>query len=67
MPFGYAHSTITGYIKALIESLQKEISILYQRKLVQAIDPARQVAILDDGTEMPFDLFLAFQNTRPLK
>ncbi len=26
--------------------------------MVGSIDPAKQLAVLDDGTELPFDLFL---------
>ena len=37
---------------------------LRPKQLVRAIDPARRVAILDDGSEMPFDLFLGVPKHR---
>lgn len=33
-------------------------------QLVRALDPGRRVAILDDGTEMPYDLFLGVPKHR---
>jgi sulfide:quinone oxidoreductase len=33
-------------------------------RLVTSLDPARRVAVLDDGTEMPFDLFLGVPKHR---
>jgi sulfide:quinone oxidoreductase len=32
--------------------------------VVRALDPARRVAILDDGTELPYDLFLGVPKHR---
>jgi sulfide:quinone oxidoreductase len=33
-------------------------------RLVRALDPARRVAILDDGSELPYDLFLGVPRHR---
>jgi len=33
-------------------------------RLVRALDPARHVAVLDDGAEMPYDLFLGIPKHR---
>jgi sulfide:quinone oxidoreductase len=33
-------------------------------RLVRALDPARRVAVLDDGSEMPYDLFLGIPKHR---
>jgi sulfide:quinone oxidoreductase len=49
---------------ALIEAFaERDISVIPGRR-VSAIDPARTVAILDDGTELSFDLFLGVPKHR---
>ena len=35
-------------------------------RLVSSLEPGRGVAVLDDGTEWPYDLFLVSRNTAPL-
>jgi sulfide:quinone oxidoreductase len=37
--------------------VERDIAFVPDRR-VSSLDPARSVAVLDDGTEMPFDLFL---------
>lgn len=44
--------------KALLKAFaERNINFVANRK-VNALDPSRKVAVLDDGSEMPFDLFL---------
>ena len=58
MPFGTpippSHATSEALIAAFAE---RGISFVPDRR-VRALDPARRVAILDDASEMPYDLFL---------
>ena len=42
---------------------ERNITLIAGRR-VSAIDPARSVAMLDDGTELPFDLFLGVPKHR---
>ncbi len=42
---------------------ERDITLISGRR-VSALDPARSVAILDDGTELPFDLFLGVPRHR---
>jgi len=44
--------------KALIKSFQERNIQFIPQKKVSSLDETRRVAILDDSTEMPFDLFL---------
>jgi sulfide:quinone oxidoreductase len=43
---------------ALLEAFAERGIAWYPQRLVQALDPQRRVAVLGDGDEMPFDLFL---------
>jgi sulfide:quinone oxidoreductase len=45
--------------KALLAAFAERDITWYPERLVQALDPARQVAQLADGTELRYDLFLA--------
>jgi sulfide:quinone oxidoreductase len=45
------------------EFAERDITLIAGRR-VGALDPARSVAILDDGTELPFDLFLGVPKHR---
>jgi sulfide:quinone oxidoreductase len=49
---------------ALTEEFAKRDIRLITGRRVSALDPARSVAILDDGTELPFDLFLGVPKHR---
>jgi sulfide:quinone oxidoreductase len=42
---------------------ERDIALIAGRR-VSALDPARGVAVLDDGTELPFDLFLGVPKHR---
>jgi len=58
IPFGTPIPPSPDSSKALIKAFEeRNIQFIPQRK-VASLDEARKVAILDDGTEMPFDLFL---------
>jgi sulfide:quinone oxidoreductase len=45
------------------EFAERDINLIAGRR-VSALDPARTVAILDDGSELPFDLFLGVPKHR---
>ena len=47
-----------GTSKALLKSFQEKNISYIPEMMVDAIDAKRKVAVLDDGREMPFDLFL---------
>jgi sulfide:quinone oxidoreductase len=58
IPFGLPIPPSPDTSKALLAAFaERGIHYIPNRK-VKALDPARQVAILDDETELPFDLFL---------
>ena len=58
IPYGTPIPPSPDSSKALIKSFEeRNIKFIPQRK-VSSLDEARKVATLDDGTEMPFDLFL---------
>ncbi|HSU29374.1 MAG TPA: FAD/NAD(P)-binding oxidoreductase [Chitinophagaceae bacterium] len=58
MPFGLPIPPSPDTSKALLEAFAERNIKFIPKHLVKALDPARHIAILDDGTEMPFDLFL---------
>lgn len=58
MPFGVPIPPSPTTSKALLTAFaEREIAFIPNR-LVQTLDPARKVVILDDESEMPYDLFL---------
>jgi sulfide:quinone oxidoreductase len=50
--------------RALLAAFAERGIAFVPNRLVRALDPARRVAILDDETEMPFDLFLGMPKHR---
>ncbi len=64
MPFGTPIPPSPDTSKALLKEFEERNIKFVAKKLVRAIDPSRKVAILDDGTEMPFDLFLGVPKHR---
>ncbi len=58
MPFGVPIPPAPEASKALMAAFVERGITFVPGKLVRAIDPAKHAAILDDGSEMPFDLFL---------
>lgn len=58
IPFGLPIPPSPDSSKALLKAFEeRNIQFIPQRK-VSSLDASRKVSILDDGTEMPFDLFL---------
>ncbi|KAA9356519.1 NAD(P)/FAD-dependent oxidoreductase [Larkinella humicola] len=58
MPFGSPIPPSPDTSKALLRAFEeRHIQFIPQRK-VRSLDPSRQVVMLDDGTEMPYNLFL---------
>ena len=58
MPFGLPIPPSPDASKALLYAFEERNIKFIAKHLVKTIDPSRKIAILDDGTEMPFDLFL---------
>jgi len=64
MPFGLPIPPSPDSSKALLRAFQERNIQFIPKHLVKAIDPWRQVAITDVGTEMSFDLFLGIPKHR---
>jgi sulfide:quinone oxidoreductase len=64
MPFGLPIPPSPDTSKALLKAFAERNIKYIPKHLVRIIDPARHVAILDDGTEMPYDLFLGVPKHR---
>jgi len=58
MPFGLPIPPSPDTSKALLYAFEERNIKFIPKKHIHAIDVARHVAILDDGSEMPFELFL---------
>ena len=58
MPFGAPIPPSPETSRALLDAFAERDITWVPNRLVRALDPKRRVAILDDETEMPFDLFL---------
>jgi sulfide:quinone oxidoreductase len=64
IPFGAPVPPSPDTSRALVEAFaERDIRFVPSRR-VASIDPARHVAILDDESEMPFDLFLGVPKHR---
>jgi len=64
MPFGLPVPPSPDTSKALLYAFEERNIKFIAKHLVKTIDPSRRVAVLDDGTEMPFDLFLGVPKHR---
>jgi sulfide:quinone oxidoreductase len=64
MPFGLPIPPSPDTSKALLDAFAERNIKFIAKHAVKAIDPSRKVAVLDDGTEMPFDLFLGIPKHR---
>ena len=64
MPFGVPIPPSPAASSALLAAFRERDITFVPDRLVRAIDPARHVAMLDDGSEMPFDLFLGVPKHR---
>jgi sulfide:quinone oxidoreductase len=58
MPFGTPIPPSPATSQALLAAFAERGITFVPNRLVRALDPARRVAILDDVSEMPYDLFL---------
>lgn len=58
VPFELPIPPSYGTSKALLRSFEKKNIRYIPENMVGSIDPAKQLAVLDDGTELPFDLLL---------
>jgi sulfide:quinone oxidoreductase len=64
MPFGTPIPPSPDSSKALLSAFAERNINFIPKHAVSAIDVSRKVAILDDGNEMPFDLFLGIPKHR---
>lgn len=64
IPFGLPVPPSPGSSKGLIAAFAERDITFIPKRLVRALDPARRVAILDDKSEMPCDLFLGVPKHR---
>ena len=58
MPLGTPIPPSPATSQALLAAFAERGIRFVPNRLVRALDPGRKVAVLDDGTEMPYDLFL---------
>lgn len=64
MPFGVPIPPSPETSKALLEAFAERGIAFVPDRLVRYLDPTRRVAILDDESEMPYDLFLGVPKHR---
>jgi sulfide:quinone oxidoreductase len=64
MPFGIPIPPSPATSRALLAAFAERGITFIPNRLVRALDPARRVAILDDESEMPYDLFLGIPKHR---
>lgn len=64
MPFGLPIPPSPDTSKALLEAFAERNIDFIAKHVVKVIDPERHLAILDDGTELPFDLLLGIPKHR---
>jgi sulfide:quinone oxidoreductase len=64
MPFGTPIPPAPEASRALLDAFAERNIAFVADRLVRSLDSARHVAILDDGSEMPYDLFLGIPKHR---
>jgi sulfide:quinone oxidoreductase len=64
MPFGLPIPPSPATSKALLAAFTERGITYVPNRLVRALDPGRHIATLDDGTEMPYELFLGIPKHR---
>lgn len=64
MPFGLPIPPSPDTSKALLAAFEERGIEWVPQRLVREIDATRKVAVLDDGNEMPYDLFLGIPKHR---
>lgn len=58
MPFGLPVPPSPETSKALLQAFEERNIRFVAKHAVKSVDPGQKIAVLDDGTEMPFDLLL---------
>lgn len=64
MPFGIPIPPSPASSKAILAAFSERGISFIPNRLVRALDPRRRLAILDDASEMPYDLFLGIPRHR---
>ncbi len=64
MPFGIPIPPSPDTSRALLGAFTERGIAFIPNRLVRLLDPLRRVAVLDDGSEMPYDLFLGIPRHR---
>ncbi len=64
MPFSVPIPPSPATSTALLAAFAERNIIFVPKRVVRSLDPVRRVAILDDASEMPFDLFLGIPKHR---
>jgi sulfide:quinone oxidoreductase len=64
MPFGIPIPPSPETSKALLRAFSERGISFVPDRLVRSLDASRRVAVLDDGSEMPYDLFLGIPKHR---
>jgi len=64
MPFGIPIPPSPETSQALLKAFSERGIAFVPNRLVRSLDASRRVAVLDDGSEMPYDLFLGIPKHR---
>jgi sulfide:quinone oxidoreductase len=64
IPFGVPIPPSPATSRALLAAFAERGITFIPNRLVRALDPARRMAVLDDGSELPYDLFLGIPKHR---
>jgi sulfide:quinone oxidoreductase len=64
MPFGVPIPPSPDSSRALLAAFAERGITFVPNRIVRALDPARRAVILDDATELPYDLFLGIPKHR---
>ena len=64
MPFGTPVPPSPATSEALLTAFAERGITFVPNRLVSGLDPGRRVAMMDDGTELPYDLFLGVPKHR---
>lgn len=64
MPFGIPVPPSPASSRALLAAFAERKITYVPDRLVRSLDPGRRVAVLDNGSEMPYDLFLGIPKHR---
>src|SRR5205823_13226045 len=63
-PFGSPVPPSPDTSRALVAAFEERAIAFVPERRVSSLDPARSVAVLDDGTELPYDVFLGVPKHR---